>query len=142
MHLILPRAPAAAYTHHTPAMPFELSVDQELGLARGTFSGAPRYEDVMGGLRQVLKDDGFVVPRRLWDLRGCQLFLTNDEIREIGEVAQAHDTSWGRTAVLVDRDVDFGQARVFHAYRESENNPVQVFRSEEEALAWLLADGP
>lgn len=122
-------------------MSYELVLDEELGLARVTFRGSPRYDEVAAALHAVVEEGSFIATRRLWDLRECRLFLTNEEIQKIGELAQSYDDGPQRTAVLVQRQVDYGQGRVFHAYRESESTRVRVFWSEDEALAWLLHEG-
>lgn len=119
-------------------MAYELDLDETTGLARVTFLGSPRYRDVADALRAVVRDGAFIAPRRLWDLRSSDLFLSHEEIQKIGELAQSFDTGPQRTAILVDRQVDYGQGRVFHAYRQTETTDVRVFWSEDEAVAWLL----
>jgi hypothetical protein len=123
-------------------MPFELTLDRERDLVRITFSADPLVRgEVMEALEAVVEEGRFVAPRRLWDLRESPLSLKNPEIKAIGEAAQAYDDGPSWTAVVVARDVDYGQARVFHAYRENELNETQVFRDVEEAVAWLLSRG-
>lgn len=122
-------------------MAHELTLDPEAGLARVSFSGHPRYQEIAQALAAVVEDGAFIAERRLWDLRVSGLSLTYAELQRIGAIAQTHDSGrGGRTAVLVSRDVDYGQARVFHVYRETERNPVRVFRDEKKALAWLMEE--
>lgn len=121
--------------------PYDLTLDQDTGLARISFSVRARYEQVEKALSAVVEDGDFIADRRLWDFRESGLSLTNAELQRIGAIAQAYSSDGrGRTAVLVSRDVDYGQARVFHVYRETPGNPVRVFRDEAEALAWLMEE--
>ena len=46
-----------------------------------------------------------------------------------------------RTALVVRRQVDFGVLRMYAAYRDRDEDSLQVFYDVEEALGWLGFDG-
>ena len=76
----------------------------------------------------------------LLDVRESDMVATRrpDQVREVAEFLAPHaGRIGGRCAVLVSRDSHFGMARMGAVYAEHVGVEVNVFRSEEEALAWL-----
>lgn len=100
-----------------------------------TFRTPPTIEDVREVVDAVASSDA---PRlRLWDL-SCGVQFDNREIRQIANAALRQAQPPGsRVALVGPDDLSFGLGRVYAAYRESEQTHVEVFRTREEALAWL-----
>jgi hypothetical protein len=55
--------------------------------------------------------------------------------------AQASRLNCGPLAIVVSSDVEYGMARMYMAYTEMEHPWTNVFRSMDEALAWLDSQG-
>ena len=105
------------------------------------FSGPITMETILRASEELRPDGVFLYTRRLWDLRGCDFSLTQEELRQIGAVGRKADAVHARIAILVDSDFKFGLARLHGVYRESIDVDVDVFRSEAEAWSWLRAEG-
>ena len=81
----------------------------------------------------------------LWDLRDASLArFTSDRIVSVQArlSPRVRERAGGRTASVVPADFDFGVARQYLAYSNDLDLPFeqQVFRTMEEALAWLEVD--
>src|SRR5574340_184009 len=85
-----------------------------------------------------------LTPLVLWDLRKSNIArFTSEDIRSIQRELRdraREDHAWGRSALLVARDADFGVAKMLIAYAEfgSYRGEFEVFRDEPAAMAWLL----
>lgn len=66
--------------------------------------------------------------------------ISNAEIRRLAEVDKKRPDRVARMAILADRDVGFGLARMYQTLTSGMQTVVEVFRSREEALAWLGID--
>lgn len=76
----------------------------------------------------------------IYDFRGANWFPTTDDLSRF--VARARNLSAshgprGRVALLVARDVAYGMGRMYSVLAESAGIDANVFRSHEEAEAWL-----
>jgi hypothetical protein len=120
-------------------MDFQILPVQIDGLIRIKCSGTATLQDALEGMRAISPEGTFEADLRLWDFRGCDITLSSDELREVGEVGQTLDRRTSRVAVLVDSDLNFGLMRVHEVHRESERTGFRVFRDEAEALAWLTS---
>ncbi len=70
----------------------------------------------------------------------CTLDLSADDIRRLVERARKLHTAGivvGPTAIVADIDVVFGMARMYAILSELAHAPVDVFRDQDAALAWL-----
>jgi len=77
----------------------------------------------------------------LWDLRSVSDLLPTIAIRYLAaSVRQVK--SPGRTAIVVERNVHFGLARMFAVCSDQPRNARRVFRDYEQARAWLLEAAP
>ena len=76
-------------------------------------------------------------PKRLWVLEEADLLLTTKEVRELAEHSRTLDERPARVAVVAKRDVSYGTSRIHRVYRQSADTTVNVFRTLEEAEAWL-----
>lgn len=76
----------------------------------------------------------------LFDARGARADLSPDDIRRLvdrARRAKAAGLVVGPTAIVADNDLMFGMARMYAILSEFVHAPVEVFRDEEPALAWL-----
>ena len=76
----------------------------------------------------------------LVDVRESEMVATRrpEQIREVAEfLAPYVERIAGRCAVVVSRDSQFGMARMGAVYSEQVGVEANVFRSEDEAVAWL-----
>lgn len=90
------------------------------------------------GLYDRIREDPAFDPafRQLCDLRNVTKITTS--VETLRYLAQSRIFSPGaKRAFVVGREVDFGLARLFQAYSESEGQIVEVFRNLSEAEAWL-----
>ena len=119
-------------------MAFTYQIEQGDDYLTVALHGKASKSDLRGVLDAITVDGTLMHPRRLWDLRDCELNLAYNELVELAGVARSRDPVFGRGAVLVAKDLAFGQLRIYQAFRESDSNDVMVFRNEEEAVAWIL----
>jgi hypothetical protein len=94
---------------------------------------APYAEGVWRNLRGAVFDG-------LVDARGVErVLITSHGMRQIAELSVrlnlTHDNY--RVAIVAARDVVYGMGRMLEVYREGTPGAVQVFRTMEEAMAWL-----
>ena len=93
--------------------------------------------------REIELDDG-EGKNDIWDFRGCHIdgtLMYNAVIGIVSHVKALREGHWHRkTAIIVDQDFQFGMARMYGALVEGLPFEVQVFRDEQEALAWLAED--
>ncbi len=77
--------------------------------------------------------------RALTDMRDVTKFeLTNSELRAIAERSPYDGTA--RRAVVVDRTVQYGMARMYQAFRDEDAATFKVFEDMAEAREWLGLD--
>ncbi len=79
----------------------------------------------------------------LWDLRNARISVLPKEIPGIiATISERLGTRWrGRSAVVTNRDVDYGTVRVAQAYLEDSGIELMVFRTMAEAEHWLEGEG-
>jgi hypothetical protein len=77
----------------------------------------------------------------LWDLRSVSDLLPTIAIRYLGACVRQVKSPL-RTAIVVERDVHFGLARMFAVCSDQPSNARRVFRDYEQARAWLLQAAP
>jgi hypothetical protein len=78
--------------------------------------------------------------RELVDLRDLRSTnVTPAALRQVARIFAATDTrpEESRVAIVASADLAFGLSRMYEAYRDSSGLPLRVFRTLEEARAWL-----
>ncbi len=118
-------------------MAFSFQTNEQNGYLTVVLHGRASKVDLTGVLDAITVDGTLMHPRRLWDLRDCELDLEYNELMELAAIAQSRDPARGKGAILVAKDLTFGQLRIYQAFRESESNDVMVFRDENEAIEWI-----
>lgn len=122
-------------------MPVSIEVDADSGVAIGKCSGVLGLADAKAGAAKLWKDPAWTGLAVVWDFRDAQLNTTGAEVFELAQYINAQQRSPGpaRVAFVTSRDVDYGQVRMFEAYRERPPTEVQVFRDFDAAVDWARA---
>lgn len=127
-------------------MPISYEIDTRLGLIRTTATGVLTDADLVAHKR-ALASDPRIKPgmRELSDVRGVeQLEVTLAGIGTLvsmdAEPAAMFDDY--RLAIVASTDVVFGMARLYQQRTDEELERVGIFRTMEEAAAWLGLSAP
>lgn len=120
-------------------MPIEYRIDHDWELVRTRCTGQVTLQEVIEHF-DVLERDPERPPRLhvLLQLTGMLTLPRSDELQAVAARMKRLTTlRFGVCAILVDRDIVFGIARMFAAFAESRFESVQVFKSAEAAETWL-----
>jgi hypothetical protein len=112
-------------------------VDSDAPVVLTTATGTLTDGDILAH-KKALLEDASVHPgmAKLSDVRGVnELAVTPDGIRMFTSFDQSNDEGAGRLAIVASEDFTFGTARMYQM--RGEDGKVGVFRSVEEARAWL-----
>lgn len=125
-------------------MAISIEVEPESGMAIGTGSGVLRLDDAREGVAALWKTPGWSGRSAVWDFREAEFDFPTRHIREFAEFIFQHQPTPppARIAFVIRRDVDFGLARMFEAFREDPRTAFRVFRDYEKALAWARSLEP
>jgi hypothetical protein len=123
-------------------MPAFYKIDKKNRLVMTTGSGTLTMADSLGH-QEKLRDDPEFDPSyaQLLDFSHVsKVELNSEDIRRIAKESIFSPTS--RRAILVTNDTAYGLARMFEILRETAGDTgIEVFRSLDEALDWVLARG-
>ena len=78
-----------------------------------------------------------VFKRRLWIFHDGVVNLSTGEIRKIAEHGVKIWAAPSKAAIVVPDSLSFGLARMHDAFRDEKGGETRVFRTEQEAIAWL-----
>jgi hypothetical protein len=125
-------------------MPISYRIDPQRNLVLTTASGALGDADILE-LKRALRSDPRVSAnmRQLSDVRlVTDLRVTPAGVRQMvaADVDQGTPPPEYRLAIVTGQDVVFGMARMYQTLTDASRQHVGVFRSLEEAEAWLSAD--
>ncbi len=118
-------------------MAFSFELEQSDGYLRAVLVGEASFSDLTAVMDAMTDAGEFSESLRLWDLQQCELQVTTQELRDIAAIGNTRDRPSSRVAILAGQDLTYGLARIVTALRESGALMVEVFRQEEDALAWL-----
>ncbi len=106
-----------------------------------TGTGVLNMEDCRAATMALWKNSDWAGLAIVWDFRNAQLDVSGPEAFELAQFANSRQPSPApvRGAIVVARDVDYGMARIFGAYRERSATDVQVFRDFDAAVRWARA---
>lgn len=128
-------------------MPIDYVIDVNSRRVVATAHGTLTDADVFGYQRAVWSHPevvGFDEIVDMTDVEHIDLPTPSGErMRALAELSAAMDVAPSRFAIVAPTDSVFGLARMYGAYRQSEGRStkeVRVFRSMDDALAWLGAD--
>lgn len=112
--------------------------EPQTGMAIVTCSGELRASDAKEGVVTLWNDPDWGGKSAVWDFRTAQFVVTPAEIQEIADFVLSNQpaTPPERVAFVTGREVDFGLARMFDAFRRDPRTDFRVFRDYEEALRW------
>jgi len=125
-------------------MPIEYTIDpaRRLVLARG--HGTLTHQDVFGYQREVWSRPEVAGYDELMDMSAVEHIAlpSTDQVRQLAQLSASMDSPShaSRFAIVAPRHLAFGLGRMYEAYRsleERSTKEVSVFRSMEEALAFL-----
>ena len=106
------------------------------GITQIRFHRAPTYSDARAAVDDIAAN--FPYDKRLWDLSNVTFDFTIDELRSIAEYGKLTFTQPSKAAFVAPEDLAYGELRAFEVYREESGHAaVRVFRTRQEALAWL-----
>lgn len=124
-------------------MPIEHKVDPVLGILRVRRWGDVSTQDEARACA-VRAADPQVVPgiKVLVDCTGVEPPDTTEMVKYVADCTTriAARLRCGPLAIVVKTDVEYGMANMYLAYTDLAHPDTAVFRSEEEALAWLRAE--
>ena len=112
-------------------------IDSSDGILIIRFTDEPGPEDVRDAISDVMQLSPHAL--RLWDLT-CGIHWPRDEIENFALYVSTLKLPPGKVAYLCPRDLAFGLAREFTAYRYVDGIHQEVFRSEQDAIKWLKSD--
>ena len=118
-------------------VPIAVEWDEESRLWRLVTGAAFGFDEIV---ELVEKTDWRASKRYLWDFRDLRSGPGKSEDLHNGvDLLELNRALWAgsRAALLVERDIDFGIARMFQALAEGMGVEYQVFRDEQTARAWL-----
>ena len=91
-------------------------------------------EDLCHAIDDVANN--FLSDLRLWDI-SCGVNLTDTEISQLAEYGKSKFFIPSKIAIVAPKDLAFGIARMHDVYRKDDLVEQEVFRTEQEAWAWL-----
>jgi hypothetical protein len=122
--------------------PWFLKTDQKTGIPIITIVGDMTPEKFGEFLTTVAETLSYEDRDRcLWDLRGVSDLLPTLAIRYLG-TPMKRATICRRTAIVIEKDVHFGLARMLTIGTDQLGNARHVFRDYERAQSWLLSAEP
>jgi hypothetical protein len=127
-----------------PGRGFEISVEEDHVRVRAEPGSVVGADGLVAALEELFRLPAYRSEKTavLWDFRGCETDLRYETMRKVSEFVNAHyDPGWSHrfTALVVDRAVSYGMARMYEAMIDLLPIEVQVFRVIEAARAWLAA---
>ena len=120
-------------------MPIAYEIDPVRGLVRTSCTGQVALAEVLAHFDVLQRD-----PRRpahldvLLDLRALTTPPNPPQLRSVASrIGRVSGLTFGRCAIVVDRDLVFGLSRMFEAFAQDHFEEIQVFREPAAAEAWL-----
>jgi len=119
-------------------MPIEIETESDTGVAVATGSGVLRLAEAKAAAATLWETRGWPGRSVVWDLRAAETLRESSEVRDIADFVRKHQPTPPpeRVAFVVERDVEFGMARMFQVYREDSATDFRVFRDYDEAMSW------
>jgi hypothetical protein len=111
------------------------SIDIIDGVAVISFLEQPSLDDVRRAIGEVAEIGGHDL--KLWDLSRSGVELTSAQLKEIADYSKIKFSAPSSVAIVAPKDLAFGLSRMYEIYREQPQIALKVFRTREDALAWL-----
>jgi len=124
-------------------MALSIKIEAETGVAIATCSGILRTSDAKKGATALWKTPGWPGRSVVWDFREAQFDMSSSDTQNIAHFILTNQPAKPplKVAFVVQRDFDFGMARVFEAHRHDPHTEFQVFRDYQEAICWARSGG-
>jgi hypothetical protein len=121
-----------------------IQIEPGTGMAVATCSGILGLGDAQEGAKALWKAPGWSGMSAVWDFRETQFDLSYSDIQEITRFIFSNQpaTPPSKIALVTQRDVDFGMARIFEVFRRDSRTEFRVFRDYEEAICWARSLEP
>jgi hypothetical protein len=120
-------------------MAVSIQVEAESGTAIISCTGVLRLQDAMEDIVKLWEEAAWAGEAAVWDFREAQFDIASSEAREIARYIRQNqpEPPPRKVAWVTGREVDFGMARVFQAFREDDATHFRVFNDFDEALSWV-----
>jgi hypothetical protein len=118
-------------------MPADYRIDPDARLIRSNATGVVTDDDLRDHQKRLRGDPAFD-PRfdQLWDFRAAEVVEVTTAV--VHELAGSRSFEAGaKRALVAPTDVGFGLARMFQTLHEAAPEELRVFRTLDDAKAWL-----
>jgi len=120
---------------------YEVRIDPDHGVVQMRFMRNLKAADALDATRDVAELPGFRAGMNgLVDLREVdEVEILGDDVRSVAQVVASQEELYrgSRWAIVADSNVTYGLARQFQAMRDELGYELGVFRTMDEACAWL-----
>lgn len=107
------------------------------GITKIHFSKKPTYSDAQTVIDDIV--DNFPYTKRLWDFSKIKFDFTMDEIKSIAAYGKLKFIKPNKLAIVAPDNWAYIELHIFQAIRkQKEHSEARVFRTEQEALKWLM----
>ena len=117
-------------------MPLDTRFDSSNGVLWLIVEGEVDFQEVMRTVDDLYGTD--VYDRRIWDVRKTTNYISRGEMEALGaalrRLAENRDI---RSALLTTTDLQFGMSRALQPRVDTDTISLGVFKTEEEAVAWV-----
>jgi hypothetical protein len=108
------------------------------GITIVRFSEMPAFDEVRVVIDDLAKAESYCL--RLWDFSCVDFEFSIEGVKEIAKYGKLKFEKKNFFAAVAPQDFAYGMLRVFEVYREEDGHSrVRIFRTEPEAIEWLLA---
>lgn len=119
---------------------FKVHLDKRLLV--GVWVGPVSDEEVVQAYREIyLGSENYPLLNEIADLRQADMSaVTAESLRQVADIVASITAEDGRTfktAVIAERDLPYGIARMYGSISDGSGEETRVFRKESEALSWL-----
>jgi len=125
-------------------MTVSIQIEPQTGMAIATCSGVLRPSDAKEDATLLWKTPGWAGKSVVCDFREAQFDISSSDTLNVVQFIFSHQPATPplKVAFVTHRDVDFGMARMFEAFRQDERTAFRVFRDYEEAVNWARSLEP
>jgi hypothetical protein len=121
-------------------MPVSKKIEKEKDLTVFVATGELTFADQIAAFKEFYEGDP--TKNELWDMRAITgNRISSDELRQVTFFTKqySHKRTGGKTAMVMNSDLDYGLGRMSETFAETEDLPweIRIFRSMDEALAWM-----
>ena len=122
-------------------MAVTIHIDEASGVAIMSCSGVLQFDQATRSAKELWDASDWPGRAAVWDFRAAQFDLPSSEIRHLSKFILEHQRKNPpeKVAFVTPRDVDYGMARMFGAFRDDPSTAFRVFRDYEEAVDWAKA---